>query len=391
MTPATKTSATVRILADENIPAVEHYAGTAASVTRFSGRELNAAHLAGIDALLVRSVTRVDAALLEGSQLRYVGSATSGFDHIDRDYLQQRGIGFSYAPGSNANSVVEYVLAAIAACGDHLERVLSGTPVGIVGYGVIGKAVAARLRALNVQYRVYDPWLDADTIECATSMSGILECGVITLHAELTRKNPWPSYHLLAEAELAEIPEDSLLINASRGGVVDNAALSALLAKGAGPDVILDVWEGEPQLDSTLLRQVQLGTPHIAGYSLDGKLLATSMLIDAMAGNLQIPLSDSKSAAGNAPALLIPEGVNGAALLRAVVAQRYDIWTDDTDLRAATLGANAADAAAAFDQLRRNYPERREILGSRLARGTLSAGAQDLLSALGCQPGDFDR
>ena len=391
MMSAKKTGTTVRILADENIPAVEHYAGSWASVTRFRGRELSAAHLAGIDALLVRSVTRVDASLLEGSQVRYVGTATSGFDHIDRGYLQQRGMGFSYAPGSNANSVVEYVLAAIAASGDHLERILSGTPVGIVGYGVIGKAVAAHLRALNVQYRVYDPWLDTDTVECATSLSGILECGVITLHAELTRKKPWPSYHLLAEAELAEIPADSLLINASRGGVVDNAALSALLARGSGPNVILDVWEGEPQIDSALLRQVQIGTPHIAGYSLDGKLLATSMLIDAMAAYMQLPLSEPGSAAGIAPALLIPDGVSGAALLRAVVAQRYDIHTDDADLRAATLGVYAATAAAAFDQLRRNYPERREILGSRLAPGELARGVGGLLSALGCEPVDSDQ
>jgi len=388
VTSAKRSGAAVHILADENIPAVEHYAGASATVTRFSGRRLSRAQLAGVDALLVRSVTRVDAQLLADTEVQFVGTATSGFDHIDRDYLQQHGIGFSYAPGSNANSVVEYVLAAIAASGDQLERILSGAPVGIAGYGVIGKAVAARLRALGVQCQVYDPWLDIAGIEDATSLSGVLQCGVITLHAELTRKHPWPSYHLLAAAELAEISVDSLLINASRGEVVDNAALSALLARGGAPDVILDVWEGEPQIDATLLRQVQLGTPHIAGYSLDGKLLATRMLIDAMAGDLRIPAVKVESAAGPAPVLLVPDGASGAELLRAVVAQRYDIRTDDTNLRAATLGANPTAAASAFDQLRRNYPERREILGSPLAPGKLSAAAQELLHALGCEPGD---
>jgi erythronate-4-phosphate dehydrogenase len=387
MTRAKNSGTAVHILADENIPAVEHYAGASATVSRFSGRELGAEQLSGVDVLLVRSVTRVNAELLEGSNLRFVGTATSGVDHIDRDYLQQRGIGFSYAPGSNANSVVEYVLAAIAACGDHLERILSGTPVGIVGYGVIGKAVAARLWALDVQFRVYDPWLGTANIEHATSLSGILECGVITLHAELTRKQPWPSYHLLAEAELAEIPTDSLLINASRGEVLDNVALSALLARGVGPDTVLDVWEGEPQIDSALLRQVEFGTPHIAGYSLDGKLLATQMLLEAMAGYLNLRWVDPGSAAGTAPALLVPEDASTVALLRAVVAQRYDIHSDDSDLRTATLGANPAAAAAGFDQLRRNYPERREILGSHLAPGEITVGAQGLLSALGCVPG----
>jgi erythronate-4-phosphate dehydrogenase len=387
VTRAKNSGTAVHILADENIPAVEHYAGASATVSRFSGRELGAEQLSGVDVLLVRSVTSVNEELLEGSNLRFVGTATSGIDHIDRDYLQQRGIGFSYAPGSNANSVVEYVLAAIAASGDHLERTLSGAPVGIVGYGVIGKAVAARLRALDVQFRVYDPWLDTADIKHATSLSGILECGVITLHAELTRKQPWPSYHLLAEAELAEIPEDSLLINASRGEVVDNVALSALLARGAGPDTVLDVWEGEPQIDSALLRQVEFGTPHIAGYSLDGKLLATQMLLEAMAGHLKLPWIDPGSAAGTAPALLVPEDASTAALLRAVVNQRYDIHSDDSALRTATLGANPAAAAGGFDQLRRNYPERREILGSRLTPGEVTVGAQGLLSALGCVPG----
>jgi erythronate-4-phosphate dehydrogenase len=387
VTRAKNAGTAVHILADENIPAVEHYAGASATVSRFSGRELGAEQLSGVDVLLVRSVTSVNEELLKGSNLRFVGTATSGIDHIDRDYLQQLGIGFSYAPGSNANSVVEYVLAAIAASGDHLERTLSGAPVGIVGYGVIGKAVAARLRALDVQFRVYDPWLDTADIKHATSLSGILECGVITLHAELTRKQPWPSYHLLAEAELAEIPTDSLLINASRGEVLDNVALSALLARGVGPDTVLDVWEGEPQIDSALLRQVEFGTPHIAGYSLDGKLLATQMLLEAMAGHLKLPWIDPGSAAGTAPALLVPEDASTAALLRAVVNQRYDIHSDDSALRTATLGANPAAAAGGFDQLRRNYPERREILGSRLAPGEVTVGAQGLLSALGCVPG----
>ena len=124
---------TLTILADENIPAVEHYAGASATVRRFSGRKLEPAHLEGVDALLVRSVTAVDAALLDNSDIRFVGTATSGVDHIDQQYLKHRGIAFSHAPGSNANSVVEYVLAAIAAVDDYLERVLAGAPVGIIG------------------------------------------------------------------------------------------------------------------------------------------------------------------------------------------------------------------------------------------------------------------
>ncbi len=177
---------TLRILADENIPAVEHYTGGLGAVTRFSGRSLRPEHLAGVDVLLVRSVTKVDAELLHNSGVRFVGTATSGVDHIDRDYLRQQGIGFQHAPGSNANSVVEYVLAAIAGVGDHLERVLAGAPVGVIGFGVIGRAVAARLHALDINYCVYDPWLDRAVIDHPAELAQVLDCAVVTLHAELT-------------------------------------------------------------------------------------------------------------------------------------------------------------------------------------------------------------
>ncbi len=376
---------TLHILADENIPAVEQYAGDLATVQRFSGRNLRPGQLAGVDVLLVRSVTAVNEALLAGSDIGFVGTATSGVDHIDREYLCDRNIGFSHAPGSNANSVVEYVLAAIAASGDHLEQVFSGIPVGIVGYGTIGRALAARLKSLGINFRAYDPWLAPGEIEQPAELAEILACGVVTLHAELTRQQPWPSYHLLDQAALALVSSRSLLINASRGPVVDNTALSGLLAAGRGPRVVLDVWEGEPKINATLLEQVQLGTPHIAGYSLDGKLLATRMLIAAMARYLDLPWNDPGSVAQDAPALEIPGGIGGATLLRSVLAQRYDITMDDAALRRGTLGASPGAAGEAFDRLRREYPERREVLGSRVSPGPLAAEAADLLAALGCR------
>ena len=177
------------ILADENIPAAEHYFGALGQVRPVNGRKLNSSALADVDALLVRSVTTVNKDLLEGTPVRFVGTATSGFDHIDRSYLQDRGIGFAHASGSNANSVVEYVLAAIAASGDKLEQLLAGGTVGIIGYGVIGRAVAARLDALGIDYLACDPWLDPATISRRGSLEQVLACDAITLHAELTRQD----------------------------------------------------------------------------------------------------------------------------------------------------------------------------------------------------------
>ena len=179
---------TLHVLSDENIPAVEHFLGDWGVVSRFRGRDLRAADLVGVDVLLVRSVTEVNEELLADSAVKFVGTATSGVDHIDRDYLDQQGIGFAHAPGSNANSVVEYVLAAIAAVPGKLEQLLAGGSVGVVGYGHIGSMLSDRLRALGIEHRVYDPWLDQQLINQPASLMEILACDVVTLHPELTRE-----------------------------------------------------------------------------------------------------------------------------------------------------------------------------------------------------------
>lgn len=379
------------VLVDENIPWVEHYLGSSATIRKSGGRDIRPELLVDVDALLVRSVTPVNEALLQDSAVRFVGSATSGVDHIDRSYLQQRGIPFCYAPGSNANSVVEYVLAAIAAVDDMLERLLAGGRVGIIGYGVIGKRMAQRLQALSIDYCVYDPWLTAEEIPHATSLEHILACDVVSLHPELTRKQPWPSFHLLGAEELSFVRADALLINASRGAVVDNAALLDLIEQGKfQARLVLDVWEGEPSISEALLRHVSLGSPHIAGYSLDGKILATRMLCEGLVQSLGLPaLASNAPVDAPAPASLA-SACTGAPLIRQLLQQRYDIGVDDNMLRQATLGASPDDAARAFDHLRKTYRARRELFGSSIGGQPPEARDQSILTALGCQslPGE---
>ncbi len=374
------------ILADENILAVEQYFAAGVTVRRVGGRKLRRSHLDGVDVLLVRSVTQVNEALLHDTPVKFVGTATSGVDHIDQDYLLQQGIGFAHAPGSNANSVVEYVLAAIAAVPDKLEQLLAGGTVGIVGYGVIGSAMAARLRALGIHCRVYDPWLDESVISNPASLPRVLACDVVSLHCELTRRQPWPSFHLLGEAELACLRHDGLFINASRGPVVDNQALLALLEAGRGPVTVLDVWEGEPQIPHVLLNKVTLGSAHIAGYSLDGKLLATRMLCDAAALQLGLDLPDQGSPAAESEMLTVPDALAGAALMRHLLEARYDIRRDDVLLRGATLGVDTAQAGVNFDLLRKQYRDRRELLGSTVQGDFQSQDDIELMQALGCVP-----
>ncbi|CAA0088684.1 Erythronate-4-phosphate dehydrogenase [Halioglobus japonicus] len=372
------------VLADENIPAVEEYFGPLAGVRRISGRSLERTHLDGVDILLVRSVSRVNEALLRETAVKFVGTATSGFDHIDRDYLARQGIGFAHAPGSNANSVVEYVLAAIAATEEKLEQLLAGGSVGIVGYGVIGKAVAARFAALGVQCRIYDPWLEQSTIPNASALDEVLDCDVVTLHAQLTSDAPWPSYHLLGSRELQQLRAGTLLINASRGSVLDNAALAEYLQARPDAFIVMDVWEGEPEPNPDLLAQVTLGSAHIAGYSWDGKLQATRMLRDAASRYLQLPAPAEVTQPEGAAPIQVSDDFTQAGLLRFLVQARYDIYLDDSMLRQTVAQIKLqADGGAGFDLLRKSYRKRRELAGS-LVRGLRLPEHRAMAHALGC-------
>ncbi|MDO8863895.1 4-phosphoerythronate dehydrogenase [Haliea sp. E1-2-M8] len=355
----------LRILADRNIPAVQDCFGHLGTVRTVEGRGLQAAQLAEVDVLLVRSVSRVDAELLAGTPVRFVGTATAGVDHIDLPWLQRSGIGFAAAPGANANSVVEYVLAAIAAVDNCLERLLAGGRVGIVGCGHVGSLLALRLRALGIASLHCDPWLDQSALAVPASLDEVLACDVLSLHPSLTTAEPWPSHHLLGPEALATLRREQLLINASRGPVLANDVLLARLQQANAPHCVLDVWEFEPQVPPPLLERVQFGTPHIAGYSHDAKLAATRMLAQALED--QLGLESAPVGPGMAvPVFDLPPELAGVELLRHLCGLRYDLAADDRRLREAVLGVAEAEARAAFDRLRREYPLRRELAGSRV-------------------------
>lgn len=372
----------MKIIADSNIPAVRKAFATIGKVELAEGRSLSAASITDADILLVRSVTQVNAELLEGSNVRFVGSATSGRDHIDEQYLAQANIGFAHAPGCNAQSVVEYVLAAICQTGQHLERLLQGGTLGIVGYGHVGRALVQLCDALKIQCCVYDPWLEK--VPYAASFESILTSDVVSLHCELTHERPWPSYHLVSAHELSRVRSGALLINASRGSVIDNSALCDRLETKADIDVVLDVWEGEPVISPQLLDQVTIGTPHIAGYSHDGKLSATYHLarqaIQYFTVNAEVA-SDSSAAL---PVIELAQDCDRVTALRALIGARYIIGEDDASLRAVAQREAPSIPAKGFDELRKHYPQRRELRGSSVRY----AGADETLlsdiTALGC-------
>ena len=375
------------VAADANIPAVEQVFGSVGEVRRFEGRAITRDSLRDVDILLVRSVTRVDQSLLDGTPVRFVGTATSGFDHIDRDWLGAAEIHFAHAPGANANSVVEYVLCAIACVDRYLETLLEGGSVGIVGFGNIGSALGGVLTRLGIAWKVCDPWLDLQPDHAAT-LDEVLACDVVSLHPELTRAAPWPSYHLLDATRLQSLGESQLLINASRGEVVDQLALLQRLQSPRAPICVLDVWEGEPVVSAHLLNAVRFGSAHIAGYSTDGKYLGTAMLARATANALGIDVLADRihlaTPAERASAVEPSSGLGVAQCLRWLLTSRYDIADDDQRLRALLQAESGAAAAPGFDQLRKQYPVRRELKGNDVRVGGLSMDEMRMVEALGC-------
>ena len=367
----------LKIVADENIPALEDCFAELGSIERVPGRTLTRAQLAQADVLLVRSVTEVNEQLLKDTSVRFVGSCTIGTDHLDTAWLEQQGIAWSAAPGCNANSVVEYVFCALAALGCDWR----GRSFGIVGCGNVGGLLQQRLHSLGIQCAVYDPWLPDNPD--AAGLEVVLQQDVVCLHAPLVKDGPHPSLHLLGAEQLSLLQDDAVLISAGRGAVVDNAALLQLLQTGKRFTTVLDVWENEPAIDTRLLELVDIGTPHIAGYSLDGKLAGTRMIRAAL-GRAILGESASRSGsdvaseranerANERESLAATAAASGDdfAPLADLLLQIYDPRNDDARLRLAAAGD--IPMAQAFDRLRREYPERLEFSHYQIEKSAIAA------------------
>ncbi len=277
------------IVADENIPYWIPFFGDIGEIRRVNGRTLAPDQVRDADILLVRSVTRVDRQLLEGARVRFVGTATIGTDHIDQAWLQEQGIGFAAAPGCNAVSVAEYVLSVLSLYAEKRGGIedWSSLTVGIVGgVGNVGGELARMLERLDFTVKLCDPprqEAEEERAEEFVPLAEALECDVVTLHTPLTRTGAHPTNRMIAGSELAALGQDQLLINAGRGGeVIDGEALLARLQQADAPTVVLDVWEHEPRINPDLLDRVWLATPHIAGYSLEGKMQGTEMIYQAL-------------------------------------------------------------------------------------------------------------
>ena len=364
----------MKIIADENMPLVRELFDQYGDVTCLPGRSICAEDVRDADVLLVRSITRVDRTLLAGSAVRFVGSATIGVDHIDQDYLAERGVGFSNAPGCNANAVVDYVCAALCALQVDWRALCSGKQtVGIIGCGNVGGRLYRRLKALGITVRCYDPFLAVQQNPDLTGLGRVLECDVISMHTPHTSDGPYPTRHMLSAGQLARLKAGTVLINAGRGPAIDNSALLQRLQQGVDLRVVLDVWEAEPEVPSALLQQVALATPHIAGYSVQGKLNGAVMIRDALLRWLGEPGSTGQTDE-------IRRSLGASGFSEAVLAA-YDIREDDRRMRTA-LAEPVSPKGEIFDQLRKTYPHRHEFSRFRVA-GVKDPATARQLEALG--------
>lgn len=355
----------MKIIADENIPFVGECFSSIGDVEVLGGREITSDAIGDADVLLVRSITPVNAALLAGSRVKFVGTATIGFDHVDTDYLRRNNIAFASAPGSNANSAAEYVIAALLEIAQKYNIDLEGKSIGIIGVGNVGSRVSKKCEALGMKVLLNDPPLQRQTGDPNyLPLEELYGCDFITLHTPLTFEGQDKTYHLADEKFFKSLGRECVFINASRGAVADNAALIAAINMGRVRGVVLDVWENEPNIDTELLKMVDMGTPHIAGYSLDGKITGMIMVYRAVCKHYGIEPRHSIDDFLPEPEVpqvrLDPNPSNHVETLVAAVEAVYDIRRDDVRLRGIQ-STRSGRAGEFFDNLRKEYEVRREF------------------------------
>jgi erythronate-4-phosphate dehydrogenase len=377
----------MRIIADANIPFVAECFSSVGDVTVVGGRQITPGIVADADVLLVRSITPVGADLLAGSRVRFVATATIGLDHIDMDFLQRNNIGFASAPGSNANSAAEYVIAGLLEIGQKHDLDLEGKSIGIIGAGNVGGRVATKCAALGMEVRLNDPPLKRQTADPKyLPLEELFGCDFITCHTPLTFEGQDKTYHLANEKFFKSLKRKCVLVNASRGSVVDTGALKTAIRAERFRAVVLDVWENEPLIDTELLQMVDIGTPHIAGYSLDGKIAGMIMIYSAACEYFSIEQKfgiEDFLPEPAVPQLRVSQNIRSEQeAISSAVQKVYNVGRDDARLRRIS-DMPRQERGTHFDGLRKNYPVRREFQNTRVAVEDVNSGLAGKLAGIG--------
>ncbi|MCQ2119521.1 MAG: 4-phosphoerythronate dehydrogenase [Bacteroidales bacterium] len=368
----------MKIVIDDKIPFIKGVLEPYAEVVYKAGARTTAEDVADADAIITRTRTICNENLLKGSSVKAIATATIGFDHIDTAWCEANGTAWSNAPGCNSWSVKQYISAALAFLAEKHGLNLEGMALGVVGVGNVGSKVAEVGKALGMRVILNDPprarkegsagFSDLDRI--------ISECDIVTVHVPLQKEGEDATWHLFNEEMIGRMRPDQILINSSRGPVVDNKALKSALQRHLLKGAVLDVWEGEPDLDPELVSLLDLATPHIAGYSADGKANGTSMSIRYISQQLGLPLTEWSATGLPAPVQplvfeLDADGKSTQKTLSEAIFHSYDISKDCDALR---------NDLGAFEKLRGDYIVRREPSAFTVR---LRNGSDDLARRLG--------
>ena len=370
----------MEILADKDITAAVESLSAFGSVRLFDGRGMRRDEIGNAEILLVRAVTRVDEPLLKGTAIRFVGSATAGIDHVDIDYLNEAGIEFAYAAGCNARAVAEHVVSLIYLYAESRSQSPRDLSVGVVGYGHVGRALGAMLDQLGVDYVVNDPPLgDELTANRSASLERALDCDVVSLHVPLTDTGKYPTLDLVNAARLGCMRPRTLLVNAARGGVVDESALRLRLDGDQSIFAAIDCWSNEPNIDPKLLRGAWMATPHIAGHTLEARLEAMRILHAAL--NVFLMRSDAFPSTVSERLPMLKPASNRGGL--APILSNVHPLADQTYRLRRLLALPATRRGAHFDDVRRRYGLRREFASYDIACDELAPDTVAELGTLG--------
>lgn len=366
----------MKVVADDKIPFLEGVLDPYADVVYIPGKEISRKLLMDADALLVRTRTKCTDELLKGTSVKFIGTATIGFDHIDTQFCEKNGIVWTNSPGCNSASVQQYIAAALLKMSSEFRIELAGKTLGIVGVGNVGSKVEKLARTLGMNVLLNDPpRATREGQEGFVSLGEVLyNSDIITLHVPLSVVGEDPTWHLFDEKKFKKMKKGAWFINSSRGEVTETPALKKALSSGKIGGVIIDVWENEPDIDLELMSATFLSTPHIAGYSTDGKAKGTSMIVNALAKNFNLKLTDWYPQ--NVPSPVHPDmvidckGKSTESVVAEAVMNTYNIDEDNINLRF---------SPADFEKQRGNYRIRREFTAFRI---TLIHGNKEIRSVL---------
>lgn len=373
----------MKIVADDKIPFLKGVFEPFADVLYLPGDTIDRSHLADADALIVRTRTRCNEQLLKGTAIKFIATATIGYDHIDTIWCKANGIEWTNAPGCNSGSVYQYVASVLVTLAVKHNFNLGDRTLGVIGVGNVGKKIVRLAEHLGIQVLLNDPPRARKEGMCGfISLDGILrDCDIITCHVPLIMDGEDKTYHLVDEKFLCKANKGTILINTSRGEVVDTVALKNHLANSVRlSGAVLDVWENEPNIDLDVLSMVDIATPHIAGYSADGKVNGTAMSVQAISRFFNLPLKmwvpEEIPFPEHSEIIIDCSGRSVQNILTEAVLFTYNVMDDNNRLR---------QSVATFEKQRGNYPLRREFRAFTVKLINPHSGVDQKMKNLGFQ------